>query len=335
MNLYKVINPIYKISNLIGMAPFKMKNYKNITIFQIKTYKTELLRMFLYLIATIAAVTVYISGTHRTPMMSQNNNLKYTENLTNRILLYFSDCSGYITVLMTYFYQFYKSEKATKAMRLLFKIKNKFNYYNINNEIKNKKMIYIIASILFMIDITLKFYDTFYLVYTKRLSMHGVFEHVIRYIFITIMDLLILQWICYMNLIRVYFESLLKLLKIIKHQNCWVIDFKTTAILKDIGIIYDYLCTFSKYINSVYDLPILLIISICFTITTFSIFLFCKLLHDEIKINHVMTFSYLSNVLRIAGLITPAIYAKQVVDKFVEQLHCLDFDNVKCLKTVS
>lgn len=331
--LYDVLRMVYFVSKTIEISPFRIGTKR--MRFDVKGAKNvkERFVMVSYVTILLSAVIAYVFGSHRTPMLQNyKKHNKLTDNFINKILLYTADCSGYFIVITTYFYQFFVTKNITSSMKLLQKVEMKMNRLDLKIDLLRNGLLWR-ASLLFFIDILLKILDTINLAKRQNIRAHGVYEHVVRYFFIAIMDLIILQWVCFMKLLRAYFDQLAILLKRIKYKQMWVIgDFKTVhrshydSILIKIGMIYDDLCCATKQINFAYSLPILLIVPISFTIITFAIFSLSKIIKSDDVINPFVTVAYFSYLFRMGGIIVPAIFTKRSVDKFVDKIQAIDAD---------
>lgn len=320
------------------MSPFQVEVHKNYLNFTPKTInnKIDKIKAFLLTFSCISGIITYIIGIHRTPMIqAYRDQIEVKNNLTNQILLYMADCCGYIILILTYFYQYYTTKGLTKSMNTLMNIESKLKQNGASLIFHRKKQFYMVALCVFAIDMCLKSYDTFYLAYESLVPFHGVYEHIIRYSFITFMDLIILQWICFMELIKLYFEELIRIIKRIKHKQCWVVeDFnkqskyhqRSENIIKDIAVIYDQLYVIAKRINLAYSMPFLLIVPICFVITTVTIFSLCKIIKKGHNINPFMTVAYMSYILRMSAIILPPFQVTEVIKQFISKLHCLEVE---------
>lgn len=334
MSWYTLFKPIYLISNIIGIWPIKIKAHKHNFNFSKKKFNiSDKLQTFLLTFVCISGIVAYILSNHRTPMIQAYQDLVDNQNrLINKILLYMAECSGYLIILITYINQYYISNDAKTSLEMTVRIESKLKQYNSFILYKDKKL-YFYATFIFFIDICLKFYDTFNLVYNKYIPFHGIYEHIIRYLCIAFMDLIILQWICFMELVKLYLNELTNLLKYIKVNQYWIMDDfcklkrhkkKCKQILNDVSNIYDELYFMSNKINVTYRFPFLVIIPVCFIIATVTIFSMCKIIKKGDYINPFMSVIYMSSILRMAAIILSPISVTKLNEKFIAVLHSLD-----------
>lgn len=338
MTVIQHIQIVCKIVNFLGVAPFQMRPYKNYTSFEIKTISTakDKVKTFIITLLGISGIMIYVLGTHRSPIIQENKQSDVKNSVTNKILLYITGCSSYIIVLLTYFYQFIITQKVTNSMKLLLSIESKLEQYGASIKFIDKKKTYAVLVLIFTIDIGLKIYDTFYLAYENVIPLHGIYEHIVRYSFIIIMDLIILQWGLYIHFLELHFNAMIKIVKQVETKQCWFIsDFTTLKkwnqkgrhMLKDIGIMYDNLYSVVKQLNIAYGLSILLIIPTSFIITTVTIFSLCKIVKKGNGINPFMTLAYLDHtlyILRMIGIILPPLRVTRAAKKFIAKFHSLD-----------
>lgn len=337
MDLYNDMKIIYKISNALGISPFKIEKNDNTIVFKSKNIMNNKLITLLYIFGVTSAIVSYVLGVHRTPILGvYKMPFTLTDNITNKILLYMTDCSGYVIVTLTYFAQFLMSKKIAKAVETLINIEEKMNQLENKTKLPNMKRFYVITLLIFLLDISLKLNDTINLAFNNNIPIHGVYEHFVRYFFITVMDIVIVQWICYMKILKKHFINLKKVLKRIKYKKCWIVsDFKVTTndyddyeiILTDIGVIYDQLCSVSSQINDYYSLPILFIIPTSFVIITFAIFSLCKIIKNNETVNPFMTIVYVSYLLRMMAFILSSISTMESAEDFIDKLLSIDVDS--------
>lgn len=341
MNWYNSFKYIHKLVDFVGLSPFEIKIYKNNIDFKPKLIKNKSDKIKTLLLTTvcISGIITYLMGNHRVPMIqAYKDQIETKDNLTNKILLYMADCSAYIIVISTFYFQLFMTKSLTTSMKMLLCIESRLRQNGCSLSFQNKRKFMVAAILTFSTDIFLKTYDTFYLAYENLVPFHGIYEHIVRYIFIHFMDLIILQWICFMELLKLYLTELIYVVKNMKIKQCWVVeDFKIPRkynqkfdnILKDISKIYDQIYTVSKDINLAFSVPFLLIIPICFIIATVTIFSLCKIIKREDKINPFMTIAYMSYMIRMMAIILPPLKVTDTAKKFIAKLHCV---HIGCMK---